>query len=118
MTRHRKNKANKAAPPIEETSAKADGSSASVKVSKAALPPSAPKLKSKKEEETVKEPGSILKLLLFFKEAKKELGRVHWPNRKETFKSTGVLLILVAISAVYLALVDGILTRLLRLVVE
>ena len=53
----------------------------------------------------------------FFVEAKEELGRVVWPTRKETFDSTWRLLILVIICGVFLALVDGILTRLLSLII-
>ena len=53
----------------------------------------------------------------FFVEAKEELGRVIWPSRKETFDSTWRLLILVAFSGLFLGLVDGILTRLLSLLV-
>jgi preprotein translocase subunit SecE len=80
-------------------------------------PSSAPRLKSKREEEEVKRPNAFVRFFDFLKDARRELTRVTWPNRKETVKSTGVLLVLVAISALYLALVDGILTRLLRLVV-
>ncbi|MDR1657845.1 MAG: preprotein translocase subunit SecE [Deltaproteobacteria bacterium] len=83
----------------------------------AVAPPAQPKLKSKKEKEEVKEPGAVKRLFIFFKDAKRELSRVTWPGRKETVKSTGVLLVLVALSAVYLALVDGILTRLLKFIV-
>ena len=53
----------------------------------------------------------------FFVDAKDELGRVVWPTRKETIDSTWRLLILVVIVGIYLALVDGILTRLLSLLV-
>jgi len=53
----------------------------------------------------------------FFVEAKEELGRVIWPTRKETIDSTWRLLILVIISGIFLGLVDGILTRLLSLIV-
>jgi preprotein translocase subunit SecE len=63
-------------------------------------------------------PGKIKKLISFFKDAKRELGRVTWPTRSETIKSTGVLLVLVGISAIYLGLVDSILTRLLSLVIN
>ena len=52
----------------------------------------------------------------FLVEAKEELGRVIWPTRKETVDSTWRLLILVIIVGVYLALVDGLLTRLLGLI--
>jgi preprotein translocase subunit SecE len=53
----------------------------------------------------------------FFVEAKEELGRVVWPSRKETFDSTWRLLILVVFAGLFLGLVDGILTRLLSLLV-
>ena len=53
----------------------------------------------------------------FFVDAKEELGRVVWPTRKETFDSTWRLLVLVVIVGIYLALVDGILTRLLGLII-
>jgi preprotein translocase subunit SecE len=71
----------------------------------------------KKEAEKVKEPNAVMKFFHFLQDAKRELTKVTWPTRKETMTSTGILLVLVAISAVYLALVDGILTRLLRLIV-
>ncbi|MDR1111828.1 MAG: preprotein translocase subunit SecE [Deltaproteobacteria bacterium] len=80
-------------------------------------PPSAPRLKAKREQEEVKPPSALSRFIGFLKDARRELTRVTWPTRKETVTSTGVLLALVAISAVYLALVDGILTRILRLIV-
>lgn len=82
------------------------------------LKPTPPlRFKPKWEAEEVKPPNAVKRLLNFFKDARRELGRVTWPKRSETLRSTGVLLVLVAISAVYLALVDGILTRILRLIV-
>jgi preprotein translocase subunit SecE len=105
MTKHRKNTTNLS---------KGGGPGASAKNQPSAQPP---QQKPKKEENVYKEPNVFVKLFYFFKDARKELTRVTWPTRKATFTSTGVLLILVAISAVYLALVDGILTRLLRLIV-
>lgn len=53
----------------------------------------------------------------FFVDAKEELGRVVWPTRKETVDSTWRLLVLVIIAGLYLGLVDGILTRLLALII-
>jgi len=53
----------------------------------------------------------------FFVEAREELGRVVWPSRKETLDSTWRLLILVVFAGLFLGLVDGILTRLLALIV-
>jgi len=68
----------------------------------------------KKEEEA---DSIFVRAYNFFVEAKEELGRVIWPTRKETIDSTWRLLILVIISAIYLALVDSILTRLLALII-
>ncbi|MDR1608174.1 MAG: preprotein translocase subunit SecE [Deltaproteobacteria bacterium] len=109
MTKHRKNKT------ASETinPAAAPGSD---KVDKP-VAPIAPRVKSKKEEGEIKPPSGPVRLWNFFKDAKKELTRVTWPNRKETVKSTGVLLILVAISAAYLGLVDSVLSWVLRLLV-
>jgi preprotein translocase subunit SecE len=77
-----------------------------------------PKLKSKKEEEQILEPNAIIRLFIFFKDAKKELTRVAWPTRKETVKSTILLVILVTISAVYLGFVDRILSLILEYIVS
>ncbi|MDR1038470.1 MAG: preprotein translocase subunit SecE, partial [Deltaproteobacteria bacterium] len=71
-----------------------------------------------KKDVRPKPPGKIMQLLTFFKEARRELNWVTWPTRKETVKSTGVLLVLVGISAAYLGIVDGILSRLLGLLMR
>jgi len=42
----------------------------------------------------------------FVKEAWQELQKVHWPSRKETYQATGVVLVVVAVSATFLGLVD------------
>ncbi|MDR1871947.1 MAG: preprotein translocase subunit SecE [Deltaproteobacteria bacterium] len=109
MTKHRKNKA------VVENSANPQG----IELAKETKPvaPAPPRLKSKKEEGEVKAPSAPARLIQFFKDARKELSRVTWPTRKETFKSTGVLLVLVAVSAAYLGLVDGFLSWILRLLV-
>jgi preprotein translocase subunit SecE len=75
-----------------------------------------PKAKPKKPEYSP--PGKISRAISFFKEAKRELTHVTWPTRPETVKATGVLLIFVGISAIYLGVVDGILTRILRLIID
>jgi preprotein translocase subunit SecE len=64
------------------------------------------KLKPKKEQEAIKPPNAVMRFFNFLRDAKRELTRVTWPTRKETFKSTGVLLALVAITSLYLFLVD------------
>ncbi|MDR3037778.1 MAG: preprotein translocase subunit SecE [Candidatus Adiutrix sp.] len=74
----------------------------------------------KKDDGAAAEAGkgnALVRVYNFFVEAKEELGRVVWPTRKETVDSTWRLLILVIIAGLYLGLVDGILTRLLALIV-
>ena len=51
-------------------------------------------------------------------EAWLELRKVTWPNRKETLGTTGVVLVLVILIAIYLGLVDFGLSRLVRYVVH
>jgi preprotein translocase subunit SecE len=50
----------------------------------------------------------------FLVEAVQELRKVIWPNRKETLGTTGVVLILVIIIAIFLGMVDFGLARLVR----
>lgn len=45
-------------------------------------------------------------LVEFIKEAWQELQRVHWPTRKETYAATLVVIIVVILFAIYLALID------------
>ena len=54
------------------------------------------------------------KIQEFFREVKIELKKVTWPSRKETIASTVVVLITVLISAVFLGLVDYILSKIIR----
>jgi preprotein translocase subunit SecE len=54
----------------------------------------------------------------FVAEAWLELSKVTWPNRKETLGTTGVVLVLVILIAVYLGLVDFGLSHLVRYVVH
>jgi len=46
------------------------------------------------------------KIKKFFAEIRAEAKRTTWPNRQELLASTGVVLIILAISSVYLFLVD------------
>jgi preprotein translocase subunit SecE len=54
----------------------------------------------------------------FIAEAVQELKKVTWPNRKETLGTTGVVLILVILIAIYLGVVDFVLSRLVRFVMH
>ncbi|MDR2459935.1 MAG: preprotein translocase subunit SecE [Deltaproteobacteria bacterium] len=114
MTKHKKSRAEK-----KELRQKLELAKDDPKATAKLIELSKPKPKPKpKAADIPKGPNKIMQLINFFKEAKKELQWVTWPTRSETIKSTGVLLVLVGISAIYLGLVDGILTRLLGLIIN
>jgi preprotein translocase subunit SecE len=50
----------------------------------------------------------------FVQEAWIELMKVHWPTRKETYAATVVVIAVVVLIAIYLALVDFGLTKLIE----
>ncbi len=60
----------------------------------------------------------IEKLKEFMREAKVEIKKVTWPDRKATTASTVVVLAVVAIVSVYLGVVDALLSQLYRLVLS
>jgi preprotein translocase subunit SecE len=53
----------------------------------------------------------------YIREVVVELKKVIWPSRKETVGSTAVVLVIVGLVAVYLGIVDLILSRLVKLLV-
>ena len=63
-------------------------------------------------------PGLFTRAKTFFYEAKAELLKVTWPTRPDTIKSTGVLLVLVGIAALYLGVVDAILGKVVKLILS
>lgn len=54
--------------------------------------------------------------LTFFQEVWAELKKVHWPSRKETYAATGVVLVIVALIAFFLGLVDVLLSYVVQAV--
>lgn len=50
----------------------------------------------------------------YLSEVSHELRKVVWPSRKETLGSTAVVLLLVALSGIFLGIVDLVLSRLVR----
>lgn len=54
----------------------------------------------------------------FFKEVKAELKKVSWSTRRELIASTRVVITAVALLAVFIGIVDLILSRLIRLVIK
>ncbi len=53
----------------------------------------------------------------YIREVVVELKKVIWPSRKETIGSTAVVLVIVGLVAVFLGIVDLILSRLVKLLV-
>ena len=53
----------------------------------------------------------------YLREVVVELKKVIWPSRKETMGSTAVVLVIVGLAAVFLGIVDLVLSRLVKLLV-
>ena len=60
----------------------------------------------------------VQKLKEFLREARVEIKKVTWPDRKATTASTVVVLVVVTIVSVYLGLVDALLSQLYGLVLS
>lgn len=88
----------------------------------------APPAKAKKAEQTKKvqkkteEPPVVTVWWTQFRqylwEVSYELRKVIWPSRKETIGSTAIVLIIVILSAIYLGIVDAVLSRLVGVLVR
>ena len=59
----------------------------------------------------------IQKIKEAFKDFKGELAKVTFPGREETIGSTTVVIVLTLMVSIFLALVDAVLSRLLRLII-
>jgi preprotein translocase subunit SecE len=56
--------------------------------------------------------------ITFLQEVWAELKKVHWPTRKETYAATAVVLVIVAIIALYLGLVDFVLSQIVQFILR
>jgi preprotein translocase subunit SecE len=56
------------------------------------------------------------KAVQFVSQAKAELKKVAWPTRKQTLASTGVVMVIVAVMALYLGVIDLILAKLVKFI--
>jgi len=56
------------------------------------------------------------KALQFVSQAKAELKKVTWPTRKQTLASTGVVMVIVVIMALYLGIIDLILAKVVKFI--
>lgn len=77
--------------------------------------PDVPKKAVKKEESG---PSVWERFRQYLREVSYELKKVVWPSRKETIGSTSVVVVIVLISALFLGVVDLVLSRLVRLIIE
>ena len=53
----------------------------------------------------------VKKILQFFGEVKTELGKVSWSTREEVFGSTMVVIVLTALMAVFIGVIDLLLSK-------
>ena len=56
------------------------------------------------------------KVKSFLESVKIELGKVTWPTRKETFATTGVVVVIIFLISIYLGACDLVLAKLMRLI--
>ena len=64
------------------------------------------KSKAVVEAQNEKKSFSLAQVKTFIEEVKSEFGKIVWPDRKATIGSTGVVLVLVFVIAIYLGAVD------------
>jgi preprotein translocase subunit SecE len=64
------------------------------------------KSKAVTEAQTEKKSFSLDQVRTFIEEVKSEFGKIVWPEKKVTIGSTGVVIVLVLIIAIYLGAVD------------
>jgi preprotein translocase subunit SecE len=58
------------------------------------------------------------KIINFIKEARAELKKVTWPNRKQLVSSTIVVMITVVLVAIFLGIVDLIFSRVVTIILQ
>lgn len=58
------------------------------------------------------------KVIGFIKEARAELRKVTWPNKKQLISSTIVVMVTVALVAVFLGIVDIIFSRIVAIILQ
>ena len=56
------------------------------------------------------------KAVTYLKDVRQEMSKVSWPSREELIESTGIVLILTGILAVYMFAVDSVLNKIIQLI--
>ncbi|MGD9209312.1 MAG: preprotein translocase subunit SecE [Desulfobacteraceae bacterium] len=95
-----------------------ESDSASGGVKKAAVQVKKAPISIAKSTAAKKEKNFIDKSLQFLREVKIELKKVTWPSKKQTMGSTAVVIVLVMIISLFLGLVDGGLSSLVKIVLQ
>ncbi len=78
------------------------------------VPPGLPVFPAKRAENMEKIKLIMNRALQFLAEAKAELKKVTWPTRKQALASTVVVMVIVAIMAIYLGIIDFALAKLVK----
>ncbi len=60
----------------------------------------------------------ITRFINFIKESRAELGKVTWSNRKQLISSTIVVMITVALVALFIGIIDLILSRVVTIILQ
>jgi preprotein translocase subunit SecE len=76
------------------------------------------KKKSEKSAESPARKFSISQIKEFSGEVKREFGKIAWPNKKNTTTSAMIVIVFVAIMALYLGSVDLVIGKLVGLVLN
>ena len=66
------------------------------------------------QEQVTKVRDAVPRSVTFLQEVWAELKKVHWPSRKETYAATMVVLVIVGIVALYLGVVDYVLSQIVK----
>jgi preprotein translocase subunit SecE len=80
------------------------------------VPPGLPVFPEKRADDMEKIKLIMDKAVQFVSQAKAELKKVTWPTRKQTLASTGVVMVIVAVMALYLGIIDLILAKLVKFI--
>lgn len=92
-----------------------DNTSIEVAKGKAALAKSSKDTKDDKGGKKPADPQKKHKVKKFLKDLKAELKKVVWPSRKQVFKNTGIVLVFMAVAAVFVWGLDTGFSQLLNL---
>lgn len=70
------------------------------------------------QEQINKARDVVPRSMTFLQEVWAELKKVHWPSRKETYAATAVVLVVVTLVALFLGVVDFVVSQLIQLILR